>query len=245
MYCRCRPTCHRSFGFRFTLRLGRKDTHDIRSTRKGLFSLFSQAETRIPKQVKFQCLYKLWLSFSSMFGFNRKEQRAKFSNIGWDRAVLGEISKKQSFPCLSPLSPQLCISIWNFQQTVYLFILVFMFLVIMTLLSLQVRLTHEVQERWTAGDIKEVGSCTPPSQPHRQEGLTVLEPGKIKRGKAGTKVRLSFLNIIFQLAVWYRTPWWDIKMSPWLSHFLLLEKGVGEGKWDEGGRIYEAVTLNK
>lgn len=203
MYCRCRPTCHRSFGFRFTLRLGCKDTHDIRSTRKGLFSLFSQAETRIPKQVKFQCLYKLWLSFSSMFGFNRKEQRAKFSNIGWDRAVLGEYRKKQYLsPVFLHFHPNFASLFWNFQQTVYIFILIFMFLIIMTLLSLQVRLTHEVQERWTAGDIKEVGSCTPPSQPHRQEGLTVLEPGKIKRGKAGTKVRLSFLNIIFQLAVW-------------------------------------------
>lgn len=62
---------------------------------------------------------------------------------------------------------------------------------------LQVRLTHEVKERWDSGDIKEIGSATPPIQPHRQDGLQVLAPGKIKRGKAGTKVIIKSVVLIF------------------------------------------------
>ncbi|XP_071825940.1 uncharacterized protein HI_0077-like [Apostichopus japonicus] len=87
----------------------------------------------------------------------------------------------------------------------------------------KVRLTHEVQERWTAGDIKEVGSCTPPSQPHRQEGLTVLEPGKIKRGKAGTKAsRVSVLHSLANIEQWAIDLSWDV-----IARFSRIQ--IGEG----------------
>lgn len=75
----------------------------------------------------------------------------------------------------------------------------------------KVRLTHEVQERWNSGDIKEVGSCSPPSQPHRQEGLQVLAPGKIKRGKAGTKAsRVAVLHSLANIEQWAIDLSWDV-----------------------------------
>lgn len=62
-------------------------------------------------------------------------------------------------------------------------------------LLLQVSLTLEVQERWCSGGITEVGQATPPAQPSRKDTLTVLQPGKIKRGKGGTQVRVCDTNL--------------------------------------------------
>ena len=53
---------------------------------------------------------------------------------------------------------------------------------------MKVRLTHEVQERWRTGDLREIGRCSPPDEPKREETLSVVAPGKIKRGKGGTLV---------------------------------------------------------
>ncbi|KAK0132721.1 Rieske domain-containing protein [Merluccius polli] len=48
----------------------------------------------------------------------------------------------------------------------------------------KVDLTFKVQERWdSAPGAMEVGRTAPPQQPSRKEDLTVLQPGKIKRGR--------------------------------------------------------------
>ncbi|XP_071788985.1 uncharacterized protein [Asterias amurensis] len=57
----------------------------------------------------------------------------------------------------------------------------------------KVRLTHEVQERWRRGDLREIGRCSPPDEPKREETLSVVAPGKIKRGKGGT-LHFKILN---------------------------------------------------
>ncbi len=63
--------------------------------------------------------------------------------------------------------------------------------------NLKVRLTHEVQERWRTGDLKEIGRCSPPDEPNREETLSVVAPGKIKRGKGGTLVIKTTINYYF------------------------------------------------
>ena len=57
-----------------------------------------------------------------------------------------------------------------------------------TFIFAQVTLTQMVKQKWDSGEITSVGSCTPPDQPHREDGLNVVAPGKIKRGKGGTLV---------------------------------------------------------
>uniref|UniRef100_H3BB04 Si:ch73-314g15.3 n=1 Tax=Latimeria chalumnae TaxID=7897 RepID=H3BB04_LATCH len=52
----------------------------------------------------------------------------------------------------------------------------------------KVRTTREVQEWWNSGKITEIGQAEAPACPRRKENLTVLEPGRIKRGKGGTLV---------------------------------------------------------
>ncbi|KAJ8036135.1 Rieske domain-containing protein [Holothuria leucospilota] len=75
----------------------------------------------------------------------------------------------------------------------------------------KVQLTHKVKERWDSGDIKEIGSATPPSQPHRQDDLQVLAPGKIKRGKAGTKAsRIAVLHSLANIEQWAIDLSWDV-----------------------------------
>lgn len=58
----------------------------------------------------------------------------------------------------------------------------------------QVALTKQVQSWWDTGEITEIGECTPPAQPSRIDSLTVVEPGKIKRGKGGTQVHTVSLR---------------------------------------------------
>ena len=48
--------------------------------------------------------------------------------------------------------------------------------------------TRETFRKWKTGDIRHVGFDRMPDQPKRKDGLQVLEPGKIKRGKGGTLV---------------------------------------------------------
>ncbi|XP_063304857.1 uncharacterized protein LOC134603121 isoform X2 [Pelobates fuscus] len=48
------------------------------------------------------------------------------------------------------------------------------------------KLTQQVQELWNSGKISDIGQTLPPTQPSRKENLTIVQPGKIKRGKGGT-----------------------------------------------------------
>ncbi|KAM4602618.1 uncharacterized protein ACJ7VT_019236 isoform 2-T3 [Polymixia lowei] len=75
----------------------------------------------------------------------------------------------------------------------------------------KVNLTVEVQKRWKSGEITEVGQAIPPQQPRRKEDLTVLEPGKIKRGKGGTQAsRLALLHSLANIEQWAIDLSWDI-----------------------------------
>ena len=49
-------------------------------------------------------------------------------------------------------------------------------------------MTRETFRKWKTGDIRHVGFDHMPDQPKRKDGLQVLDPGKIKRGKGGTLV---------------------------------------------------------
>ncbi|CDQ61453.1 unnamed protein product [Oncorhynchus mykiss] len=72
-------------------------------------------------------------------------------------------------------------------------------------------MTLEVQERWNSGEITEVGQATPPVQPSRKENLTVLQPGKIKRGKGGTQAsRIALLHSLANIEQWAIDLSWDV-----------------------------------
>nr|XP_014340567.1 PREDICTED: uncharacterized protein LOC102346691 [Latimeria chalumnae] len=62
----------------------------------------------------------------------------------------------------------------------------------------KVRTTREVQEWWNSGKITEIGQAEAPACPRRKENLTVLEPGRIKRGKGGTLVSQYSNNMALQ-----------------------------------------------
>ncbi|XP_067105104.1 uncharacterized protein si:ch73-314g15.3 [Osmerus mordax] len=75
----------------------------------------------------------------------------------------------------------------------------------------KVSLTLEVQERWCSGGITEVGQATPPAQPSRKDTLTVLQPGKIKRGKGGTQAsRIALLHSLANIEQWAIDLSWDV-----------------------------------
>ncbi|XP_056134412.1 uncharacterized protein HI_0077 [Lampris incognitus] len=75
----------------------------------------------------------------------------------------------------------------------------------------KVNLTLEVQERWNSGEITDVGQAIPPHQPSRKENLTVLEPGKIKRGKGGTQAsRIALLHSLANIEQWAIDLSWDV-----------------------------------
>ncbi|XP_036400365.1 uncharacterized protein HI_0077 [Megalops cyprinoides] len=75
----------------------------------------------------------------------------------------------------------------------------------------KVALTQEVLERWNSGKITEVGQSVPPGQPSRKDNLTVLEPGKIKRGKGGTLAsRIALLHSLANIEQWAIDLSWDI-----------------------------------
>lgn len=75
----------------------------------------------------------------------------------------------------------------------------------------KVAMTLEVQERWNSGEITEVGQATPPVQPSRKENLTVLQPGKIKRGKGGTQAsRIALLHSLANIEQWAIDLSWDV-----------------------------------
>ncbi|TRY56640.1 hypothetical protein DNTS_011047 [Danionella cerebrum] len=75
----------------------------------------------------------------------------------------------------------------------------------------KVALTKLVQENWTSGRITETGEALPPAQPCRKETLTVVEPGKIKRGKGGTLAsRVALLHSLANIEQWAMDLSWDI-----------------------------------
>lgn len=87
----------------------------------------------------------------------------------------------------------------------------------------KVALTLEVQERWNSGEITVVGQATPPAQPCRKEDLTVLEPGKIKRGKGGTQAsRIALLHSLANIEQWAIDLSWDI-----IARFSSVRLGTG------------------
>ncbi|XP_056608748.1 uncharacterized protein HI_0077 isoform X1 [Triplophysa dalaica] len=75
----------------------------------------------------------------------------------------------------------------------------------------KVSLTKMVQEKWNSWEIAEIGESSPPSQPSRKDSLTVLEPGKIKRGKGGTLAsRIALLHSLANIEQWAIDLSWDI-----------------------------------
>ncbi|KAB5525897.1 hypothetical protein PHYPO_G00145520 [Pangasianodon hypophthalmus] len=75
----------------------------------------------------------------------------------------------------------------------------------------KVALTKKVQSWWDTGEITEIGECAPPAQPSRIDSLTVVEPGKIKRGKGGTQAsRIALLHSLANIEQWAIDLSWDI-----------------------------------
>ncbi|XP_007246969.3 uncharacterized protein HI_0077 [Astyanax mexicanus] len=75
----------------------------------------------------------------------------------------------------------------------------------------KVKLTKEVQHWWDTGKITEIGECAPPAQPSRIDKLTVVQPGKIKRGKGGTQAsRIALLHSLANIEQWAIDLSWDI-----------------------------------
>ncbi|KAJ8247471.1 hypothetical protein GJAV_G00246820 [Gymnothorax javanicus] len=75
----------------------------------------------------------------------------------------------------------------------------------------KVALTQEVLQWWNSGKITVVGQAAPPDQPSRKDGLTVLEPGKIKRGKGGSLAsRIALLHSLANIEQWAIDLSWDI-----------------------------------
>ncbi|XP_053348320.1 uncharacterized protein HI_0077 [Clarias gariepinus] len=75
----------------------------------------------------------------------------------------------------------------------------------------KVALTKQVQSLWDTREITEIGECAPPAQPSRIDSLTVVEPGKIKRGKGGTQAsRIALLHSMANIEQWAIDLSWDI-----------------------------------
>ncbi|RXN05130.1 hypothetical protein ROHU_012773 [Labeo rohita] len=75
----------------------------------------------------------------------------------------------------------------------------------------EVSLTKIVQENWNSGKITETGETSPPAQPNRKDSLTIVEPGKIKRGKGGTLAsRIALLHSLANIEQWAIDLSWDV-----------------------------------
>ncbi|XP_053573555.1 uncharacterized protein HI_0077 isoform X2 [Bombina bombina] len=73
------------------------------------------------------------------------------------------------------------------------------------------KLTLQVQSMWQSGKIKEIGLVEPPAQPSRKENLTIVQPGRIKRGKGGTLAsRIALLHSLANIEQWAIDLSWDI-----------------------------------
>ncbi|XP_026873479.2 uncharacterized protein HI_0077 [Electrophorus electricus] len=88
----------------------------------------------------------------------------------------------------------------------------------------KVVLTRQVQGWWDTGKITEIGECTPPAQPSRMDNLTVVEPGKIKRGKGGTQAsRIALLHSLANIEQWAIDLSWDV-----IARFSTVTLGSGD-----------------
>ncbi|KAM4747842.1 uncharacterized protein HI_0077-like isoform 2-T3 [Rhinophrynus dorsalis] len=75
----------------------------------------------------------------------------------------------------------------------------------------KVKLTQQVQALWDSGKVTEIGQMEPPVQPSRKENLTIVQPGKIKRGKGGTLAsRIALLHSLANIEQWAIDLSWDI-----------------------------------
>ncbi|XP_063781689.1 uncharacterized protein HI_0077-like isoform X1 [Pseudophryne corroboree] len=73
------------------------------------------------------------------------------------------------------------------------------------------KLTHQVQELWKSWKVTELGQVEPPAQPSRKESLTIVQPGRIKRGKGGTLAsRIALLHSLANIEQWAIDLSWDI-----------------------------------
>lgn len=73
------------------------------------------------------------------------------------------------------------------------------------------RLTNQVAEKWLSGEINKIGQKRPPDQPSRPENLTIIDPGKIRRGKGGTLAsRVALLHSLANIEQWAMDLSWDI-----------------------------------
>ena len=59
-------------------------------------------------------------------------------------------------------------------------------------------LTNQVAARWLSGELTVTGRAVPPEQPARLKELSIIEPGKIRRGKGGTLVSVSYSSIVLK-----------------------------------------------
>ena len=82
----------------------------------------------------------------------------------------------------------------------------------------KVRLTKDYVERWRSGKPVDFGEVEMPTQPQRKENLTILEPGKIKRGRGGTlNSRIAILHSLANIEQWAIDLAWDI-VGRFVSH---------------------------
>ncbi|XP_030048596.1 uncharacterized protein LOC115462752 [Microcaecilia unicolor] len=72
-------------------------------------------------------------------------------------------------------------------------------------------LTHQVQEYGILERSQKSDRANPPAQPSRKAELTVLHPGRIKRGKGGTLAsRIALLHSLANIELWAMDLSWDI-----------------------------------
>ncbi|XP_077323847.1 uncharacterized protein HI_0077-like isoform X1 [Lithobates pipiens] len=82
------------------------------------------------------------------------------------------------------------------------------------------KLTQQAQELWNTGKIADIGQTQPPAQPKRKENLTIVQPGRIKRGKGGTLAsRIALLHSLANIEQWAIDLSWDIIAR--FAHFQL------------------------
>ncbi|XP_053321550.1 uncharacterized protein HI_0077-like [Spea bombifrons] len=75
----------------------------------------------------------------------------------------------------------------------------------------KVKLTQQAQALWDTGEVTEIGQTQPPTQPSRKESLTIVQPGRIKRGKGGTLAsRIALLHSLANIEQWAIDLSWDI-----------------------------------
>ncbi|XP_068128530.1 uncharacterized protein [Hyperolius riggenbachi] len=69
------------------------------------------------------------------------------------------------------------------------------------------KLTQQAQQLWDSGNITDIGQTEPPAQPSRKENLTIVQPGRIKRGKGGTLVLFFLGNLRGKPPKFSSRPW--------------------------------------